>query len=153
MRKIILLFILFISTSTFAQNLALNELLEIKKMSETNKVYDADNVRSFLFEKSWEILEDRTSMKSRYMIFAYYDKNKVVSFIHISKSINSGRSKVSFQIYNKDIMIDYIKLIEESGAKLIETSDDSFYYLYQDNTNTYEVKEVKDKELFLLNIS
>ena len=140
MKKIIIYSILLISSvNIFAQNLTLNQLLELKKK-------DIGNAEEYLTEKGWEFFKaDEPTFDTMGQATFTYNKNEMSkraeSFLTFLYSEFSERTRISIQINKKTKYTEYINSIKSLGCKLISSKIEAgdIIKIYRGATTTFKI--------------
>ena len=134
MKKIILGILLITGNSIIAQNLTIQEILNLQKK-------DLIGVEEYLSEKDWSLLEieKATDEKLGSVEFAYKKssyKNEAESFFYYFYS--DTRSRISIQVQNKEKYNEYLKSTKTLGYKLVanKMEDNRIDKVYQNKATT-----------------
>ena len=139
MKKIYIIFISFISSICFSQNVTLDELMKLRKK-------DLATIEEQLTLKGWSYMsgEEAGLEALGKATFAYnkgsYD-DKAESFIHYYYSADLTVNRISIQIVRKDKYNTFLARIKALGCKLIDSNitSGSIKKVYQGATLTFMI--------------
>jgi len=139
MKNILFIAVLFLSASSNAQNLSLDEALSLRKKGIAS-------VEEYLTNKGWDLISAQEPVESKLgtMTFAYkkseYD-DKAQSFLNYYYSPITGRKRLNIQINKKENYNLYLSKLKTLGVRIITSKikDGEIYKTYQGPTTTIQV--------------
>ncbi len=140
MKKITTLFIIILACNTsFAQNLSLVQLLELRKK-------ELGNAEEYLIAKGWEFseAEQPTDGKLGKATFTYKKddmSDRAESFLTYMYNDYFSTTRISIQVNKKIKYTEYVNTIKSLGCKLISSKveDGDLIKVYRGVTTTFKI--------------